>query len=101
MRECIKASKYDPHLGKYIHLFDILLNNYIFNHLLHGCLAEFYSKIVKHLNMQKLWPWIEQAMIVRKYWLRRIHHNLYDDLRIQTYRLTSIDVDNILSMEAI
>lgn len=40
-------------------------------------------------------------MIVRKYWLGRIHYQMYDDLRIQTYRLTRIDVDNIVSVEAI
>jgi hypothetical protein len=40
-------------------------------------------------------------MIIRKYWLRRIHAQMYEDLRRETYRLTSIDVDNIISVEAI
>lgn len=38
---------------------------------------------------------------MRKYWVRRIHYRMYDDLRTQTYRLTCIDVDNVVSGEAI
>ena len=101
MRQCLKASKYDPYLVKYITLFDLLLTHYTFNTLLHSCLVEFYPKIVHYLNMQKLWPCIQQTMIIRKYWLRRIHAQMYEDLRRETYRLTSIDVDNIISVEAI
>lgn len=38
-RECIKVSKRDPYLIKYLDLFDMLLNHPVFNHQLHLCLV--------------------------------------------------------------
>ena len=38
---------------------------------------------------------------MRKYWARRIHYKIYEDLKAETYRMSSIDVDNILSVEAL
>lgn len=101
MRDCIQATKYDPALLQYIILFDMMLNEQVFNELLHSCLAEFYPRIVSYLQKRKLSKEVEEAKIMRKYWAKRIHPYLYAALKTETYRLTNIDVDNILSLSAI
>lgn len=52
MRECIRASKEDPYLYRYVRLLDMLLNSVIFNPILNCCLLEFYPRIVHYVHLQ-------------------------------------------------
>jgi hypothetical protein len=56
---------------------------------------------MQHLVKQRLTGEIEQAKTVRKYWVRRIHPMLYGDLKNAVLRVTGIDVDHILSADAV
>lgn len=93
MRECLQASKRNPELLQYLQLIDLLLNHPLYHPILHSCLIEFYPLIVSSLRKAGHREEVEEAKVIRKYWVRRIHPALYADLREATLRKAEVDVD--------
>lgn len=93
IRECLKASKRDVELIQYLQVIDLILNHPIYNQILHSCLLEFYPTIVSSLLKAGYRREVEEAKVIRKYWVRRIHPGLYIDLKEATMRMVGIDID--------
>jgi hypothetical protein len=93
IRECLKASKRDVELIQYLQVIDLILNHPIYNQILHSCLLELYPTIVSSLLKAGHRKEVEEAKVIRKYWVRRIHPDLYIDLREVTLRIVGIDID--------
>ena len=101
MRECLRASKRDTELLEYLKVMDLLLEHPVYNQVLHTCLIEFYPKIVSYLANQGHRGELEEAKIIRKYWVRRIHPNLYLDLKGATLMKAGVDIDYLCNSDAI
>lgn len=101
MQDCLIASKKDSELIEYLRVMDLLLENPIYNQILHSSLIEFYPSIVYYLSKYGHKKEVEDAKIIRKYWVGRLHPSLYFDLQRVTLRKTGIDVDQIFNSHAL
>ncbi len=94
LRDCLQASRKDAYIIKYAYVLDMMTNIAAFNVMLHYHLLELYTTIYSALRRQRDSQYsLDCLKVIRKYWLNKLHPNLYQTLRHQIYTQHRDDID--------
>lgn len=95
LKETIRARRGDPVLSSYVWMLDLMMRIRALNVLLHYHLLDLYCNLYTSLKHGHFSDSLAHLTVIRKYWIDKLHPQLYHAIRVKIYRQYREDIDTV------